>query len=114
VQNLDFRRFFIVTDNDDKFEVSLDTHGFKPEDLQIRVKDNVINIEAQHEEKKSDTKSQSFVSKRLARSYTLPQGCKMEDVKSNLSADGILMVSAPKKNTKKSVKFARSVPIEMK
>ena len=100
MQKLDFRRFFIVTDNDDKFEVSLDTHGFKPEDLQIKVKDNVINIEAQHEEKKSDTKSQSFVSKRLARSYTLPQGCKMEDVKSNLSADGILMVSAPKKNTK--------------
>merc|ERR1711963_941829 len=51
-----------VTDNDNKFEVSLDTHGFKPEDLQIKIKDNVINIEAKHEEKKSDDNSKSYVS----------------------------------------------------
>merc|ERR1712049_93777 len=44
----------ILQDNADKFEVSLDTHGFQPEGLQIKVKDNVINIEAKHEEKKSD------------------------------------------------------------
>ena len=92
----------------------MDTHGFQPEDLQIKVKDNIVNIEAKHEEKKSDKTSKSFTSKHLSKSYTLPQGCKMEDVKSNLSADGILMVSAPKKNPPKSVRFARSVPIEMK
>merc|ERR1711963_1113332 len=59
-----------VTDDDNKFEVSLDTHGFQPEDLQI--KDNVINIEAKHEEKKSDDNSKSYVSRHLSRSYTLP------------------------------------------
>merc|ERR1711963_1335457 len=96
--------------DDDKFKVSLDTHGFQPEDLQIKVKDNIVNIEAKHEEKKSDSTSKSYSSKHLSKSYTLPQGCKMEDVKSNLSADGILMVSAPKKNPPKSVRFARSVP----
>merc|ERR1712137_1450953 len=78
-------------------------NSFDDDDFKLipQLKDEVINIEAKHEEKKSDTNSKSFVSKHLARSYTLPQGCKMEDVKSNLSADGILMVSAPKKNTKK-------------
>ena len=114
-KNKTFLQFWnLVTDTDDKFEVSLDTHGFQPEDLQIKVKDNIVNIEAKHEEKKSDSTSKSYSSKHLSKSYTLPQGCKMEDVKSNLSADGILMVSAPKKNPPKSVRFARSVPIEMK
>merc|ERR1711963_1140112 len=61
-----------VTDSDNKFEVSLDTHGFQPEDSQIKIKDNVINIEAKHEEKKSDDNSKSYVSRHLSRSYTLP------------------------------------------
>ena len=46
------------------------------------------------------------------RSYTLPRGCKSEDVTSNLSADGVLMITAAKK---KSIQEAsRKVPIEMK
>ena len=45
------------------------------------------------------------------RSYTLPRGCKSEDVTSNLSADGVLMITAAKK---KSIQEAsRKVPIEM-
>ena len=101
-----------VTDNESKFEVSLDTHGFKPEDLQIKIKDNVINIEAKHEEKKSDDNSKSYVSRHLSRSYTLPKGCKAEEVTSNLSSDGVLMVSAPKNQN--ALKNSRTVPIEMK
>ena len=46
------------------------------------------------------------------RSYTLPRGCKSDDVTSNLSADGVLMITAAKK---KSIQEAsRKVPIEMK
>ena len=100
----------LVTDNDSKFEVSLDTHGFKPEDLQIKVTDNVIHIEAKTEEKKSDDRSKSYASRHLSRSYTLPKGCKAEDVTSNLSSDGVLMVSAPK--MQKALKDSRSVPIQ--
>merc|ERR1712018_630382 len=83
-----------VTDNDKKFEISVDTHGFKPEELNVKVKDQVVTIEAKHEEKKEE--QGSFVSRQFSRSYTLPSGCKMEDVVSNLSADGLLLVSAPK------------------
>merc|ERR1711963_939422 len=101
-----------VTDNDNKFEVSLDTHGFQPEDLQIKIKDNVINIEAKHEEKNSEDNSKSYVSRHLSRSYTLPKGCKAEKVTSNLSSDGVLMVSAPKNQN--ALKNSRTVPSEMK
>ena len=46
------------------------------------------------------------------RSYTLPRGCKMEDVTSNLSADGVLMITAAK--TESIQDGSRKVPIEMK
>ncbi len=103
-----------VSDDDTKFQVSVNTHGYKPEELQVKVKDNVVTIEAKHEEKSEDKSKKSFVSRQFSRSYTLPQGCKMETVKSNLSADGILMVTAPK--AAKSIKFeeSRKVPIQMK
>merc|ERR1712020_410264 len=85
-----------VKDDDNKFEVSIDTHGFKPEDLQVKIQDNVVSIQGKHEEKTDESNSKSYVSRHLAKSFTLPQGCKMETVSSNLSKDGLLIVSAPK------------------
>ena len=43
----------------------------------------------------------------FARKYTLPQGCNAENVLSNLSADGVLMITAPKL----AIENKRSVPI---
>merc|ERR1711983_459422 len=39
-------RGFFDSEFDSKFEVSVDTHGYKPEDLQVRIKDNMVTIEA--------------------------------------------------------------------
>ena len=46
-----------MKEDDSKFEVSVDTHGYKPEDLQVRIKDNMVTIEAKNEEKKEETNS---------------------------------------------------------
>merc|ERR1712072_1046594 len=102
-----------VKDDDNKFEVSIDTHGYKPEDLQVKIKDNVVSIEAKSEEKKDEPNSKSYVSRHLAKSFTLPQGCKMQSVTSNLSKDGLLIVSAPKVEAIQQTS-SRKVPIEMK
>ena len=41
--------------NDEKaFEVSLDTHHFRPDELKVNVHDNVLSVEAKHEEKSDD------------------------------------------------------------
>lgn len=102
-----------VSDNSEKFQVTVDTHGYKPDELQVKVKDHVITVEAKHEEKKEESNNKSFASRQFSRSYTLPKDCKMEDVKSNLSADGVLMITAPK--VMQAIKDAsRKVPIEMK
>ena len=82
--------------------------------MQVKIKDNVVSIEAKNEEKKDDepnTKSYAF--KKFARSFTLPQGCKMQSVTSNLSKDGLLIVSAPKVEAVQQTS-SRKVPIEMK
>merc|ERR1711971_1072233 len=87
-----------VKDDENKFEVSIDTHGFKPEDLQVRVQNNIVSISAKHEEKTSESNSKSYSSRQLSKCFTLPQGCKMDTVSSHLSKDGLLIISAPKPN----------------
>ena len=56
-----------ITDNDKKFEISVDTHGYKPEELQVKVLDDVVTVEAKHEEKKSEENNKSFVSRQFSR-----------------------------------------------
>ena len=52
-----------VTDNQDKFEVSLATQGFKPDELKVNVNGNTLAIEAKHQEKGEG----KYVSRHFAR-----------------------------------------------
>ncbi len=81
-----------VKDSDGGFEVSLDTHEYRPDELKVTVENGVLKVDAKHEEK-GDGK---FVSRQFSRSFTLPKEVQADKVSSNLSSDGILMVSAPK------------------
>merc|ERR1712018_165414 len=103
-----------TTDDDTKFEVTVDTHDFKPEEVEVKVKDNVVTIAAKHEENEDQVQpnstKKSHMSKKLTHSYKLPSSCKTENVTSKLTSPGLVMVSAPK--TAKAVSF--KVPIEVK
>jgi len=104
----------IKVKNDDKgLEVSLDTHHFRPDELKVNVHNNVLSVEAKHEEKSDDGVSR-YVSKQFVRKYTLPDGCVPEQVTSNLSSDGVLLITAPKKSAPAITEHGRSVPIMMK
>merc|ERR1712008_518204 len=65
-----------VKDDENKFEVSIDTHGFKPEDLQVRISNNIVSISAKHEEKTNESNSKSYSSRQLSKSFTLPKAVK--------------------------------------
>jgi HSP20 family molecular chaperone IbpA len=54
----------------------------------------MICVEGKHEEKAED--GSRMVSRQFLRRYRLPQGTKPEDVTSNLSSDGVLVVTAEK------------------
>ena len=98
-----------VRDNDKSFEVSLDTHNYRPDEIKVNVIDKVLSVEGKHEEKTED--GSKFTSRQFMRKYTLPQECPPQQVVSNLSADGVLLITAPKLALKDS---DRKVPIQMK
>jgi len=79
-----------------KMEVSLDTAQYRPDELKITVDGGVVHVEGKHEEKAED--GSKMVSRSFSRKYTLPAGARSEDVVSNLSSDGVLVITAPKKN----------------
>jgi len=99
----------IVSDND-KLEISLDTAGYKPDELKVTAGQGVVCIEAKHEERTQA--GEVMVSRHMKRSYPLPSNSKPEEVVSNLSKDGVLIVTVPKMQSIKQED--RNVPIQMK
>merc|ERR1712213_289963 len=94
-----------VKTDDTKFEVTLDVSEYKPEELKVTTVNNVLSIEGKHEAHSEDEKNtanstasgSSQVMRQFSRKWTLPADCNPNEVASNLSSDGILMITAPKK-----------------
>merc|ERR1711963_176877 len=63
--------------------------------LEVSVSDGVLVVEGKHEEKAED--GSKMVSRMFSRKYSLPPNAEADQVASNLSSDGVLVVTAPKK-----------------
>ena len=96
-------------DSPDKLEIKVDTTGYKPDELRVTVGSGVICVEGKHEEKTE--KGESMVSRMMSRQYPLPAQARPSDVVSNLSRDGVLMVTVPK--SKQIKQDERNVPISL-
>merc|ERR1712198_85721 len=98
-----------MVDDDSKMEISIDTAGYKPDELKVSAGKGVISVEGRHEEKSEE--GHVMVSRQFSKTYSLPQNANAEDVVSNLSQDGILVISVPKRE---QIMDSRSVPIAIK
>lgn len=78
----------------DKFEVILDVQQFSPKEVNVKVVDNYIVVEGKHEEKQDE---HGFISRQFCRRYKLPKDVNPDQIKSSLSSDGLLTVTAPMK-----------------
>jgi len=104
-----------VTNDDQKFEVTLDVSEYKPEELKVTTVNNTLAIEGKHESHKSDqdntpmstASGSSSVMRQFSRKWTLPTDADPNNVVSNLSSDGILMITAPRKGA-----IGSQVPIQ--
>merc|ERR1712088_1191098 len=83
-----------LQEDDTKMEISLDTTGYKPDELKVQVRDGELSVEGKHEEKSEA--GQVMVSRQFSKRYGLPQGAKREAVMSNLSQDGVMVITVPK------------------
>ena len=93
-----------------KMELSLDTTGYKPDELKVQVRDGELNVEGKHEERSQD--GQVMVSRQFSKRYGLPQGAKKEAVVSNLSQDGVMVITVPKEKKIEEVKLPENIPVE--
>ncbi|XP_031765513.1 protein lethal(2)essential for life-like [Galleria mellonella] len=91
----------------DKFQINLDVQHFAPDEISVKTADGYIVVEAKHEEKKDD---HGYISRQFVRRYALPEGTLPETVESQLSSDGVLTITAPRK-VSEAVKGERKVPI---
>merc|ERR1711936_1199860 len=59
-----------MKDDEEKFEVSLDTSQYRPDELRVNVEGGVVLVEGKHEEKSED--GRRMLSRQFSRKYSLP------------------------------------------
>merc|ERR1711963_1390988 len=105
-----------LVDDETKLEISLNTAGYQPSELSVNVGDGELVIEGRHEER-SQT-GEMMVSRQFRRQYGLPPHTKLNQVVSNLSEDGVLVVTVPKEKRitelkENKIKMERKKSVEL-
>lgn len=98
-----------VAADKDKFLVTLDVQQFHPEEINVKVVDNNIVVEGKHEEKEDE---HGWISRQFTRKYMIPTQCDSDKVESHLSLDGVLTITAPKKELSKPNSNERAIKIQ--
>lgn len=91
----------IFTLEKDGFHICMDVKQFRYTELSVKVvNDDMIVIEAKHAEREDN--ASGTVARQIMRKYPIPKESEPENVKAELSPDGILTVKAPLKKQKPS------------
>lgn len=96
-----------VTADKNTFRVNLDVQQFKPEEIDVKVVDDYLVVDAKHEERQDN---HGFISRHFTRRYKVPSDVDIDAIKSKLSSDGILTLEAPKKVQQENTNV-RTIPI---
>ena len=83
-----------VDEDDVKMELRINASDYKPEELKVSVQSGRLLVEGKHEEKKED--GSAYIQKSFSRSFTLPKEAEADKIVSNLSSEGVLVITAPK------------------
>ncbi|XP_033211425.1 alpha-crystallin A chain-like isoform X1 [Belonocnema kinseyi] len=78
----------------DQFHTSLDIQHFMPEEITVKVVNRFVVVEGEHSEKQDE---HGWISRRFSRKYPVPEQYDLEEVQSNLSSDGVLTITIPRK-----------------
>jgi len=105
-----------IRDDSEKFQVRMDVSHFRPEEINVRVIDKYLEIEARHEETKDRNdighEEHGTIKRHFVRKYLLPDGVETPAVESSLDANGLLTIKAPKKPALEYTKRGRMIPIQ--
>jgi len=82
----------VVCDKD-KFQARVDCHNFLPEEVTVRHREHDVIIEGRHEERPDE---HGHITRSFTRRYRLPEDCNVDNVRCDLSTDGILTINVPR------------------
>ncbi len=89
-----------VKETKDAFKVCADLPGVKESDIEVNVTGNRLTVSGKREEERREEDERYFAYERsfgsFSRSFTLPEGADMENVKADLKS-GVLEVTIPKR-----------------
>lgn len=98
-----------ITEADGNIFVRAAVAGFKPEEIEVSVKDNMLFLsgttEAREEKKEAETIVREWRSNRFCRQFTLPSPVLADKVTAKL-ADGMLELTLPKAEAHEPTKVA--------
>ncbi|KAL5291789.1 CRYAB.2 family protein [Megaselia abdita] len=98
----------IIYDKVKGLQIKMDVSQFKPKELTVKTINDYIVVEGKHEEVQDEHGS---IQRHFVRKYQLPEGLDEKLVRTTLSPDGILCVSAPPVG-KSALENERVIPIE--
>ncbi|CAF0859426.1 unnamed protein product [Adineta steineri] len=83
----------IITEADGsrKFQISLNTQGFEPDDIKIKIQNGNLIISAKKEKKANN----NYSLHEFSQTYSLPEELIINDLKSMHTENGILSIEAP-------------------
>lgn len=104
-----------IVEKDGNYELSIEMPGVKEEDIQIKLKDEYLNVTVSHNTNKENKDKegrirQERVSWSYSRSFYVGNDVRTEDIKTSFDS-GKLIVTVPKEASKK-IKENKSIPIE--
>lgn len=101
-----------LADREDAFVVTADTPGFEKDEINVRVSDDTLSIEADHEQGSEEQEENYLRSERrresMRRSIRLPEPVE-EDAVSATYKNGVLTITLPKRDPETG---GRSIQIE--
>jgi len=71
--------------------VKLDVPDFKPEELEVKISNNMVTIQGKQEMRAEN----NFSSRSFCKKFSIPGGVKPESISSSLNTKGVLTISAP-------------------
>jgi len=87
-----------IRESREAWEVEVDVSEYDPERVRLSVAGDVVTVHAETaKENTSNTFRQSTTIHSLTKRFTLPPGCDPDYISSRLSAQGILLVTCPRK-----------------
>ncbi|XP_064292841.1 alpha-crystallin B chain-like [Plodia interpunctella] len=89
------------------FQLTLDVRQFDKEEIRVKARTEFIIVEGKQERKTNN----GYVIRQFVRKFKLPVGCDPHTIKTKLSPDGILTVTAPRKFCEHNLPCERIIPI---